>query len=52
MSIPDPQDKPRSDPAGELRDVESAPASGQGREYEKPQIHPRDEEREGDFWCD
>ena len=51
MSIGDPQDKP-TDPPGALNDPETAPAIVEGREYERPKIHPQDEETEGDFWCD
>ena len=52
VSIGDPQDKPSDDHAGELDDPETAPAIIESREYERSQIQPRDEETEGDFWCD
>ena len=51
VSIGDPQDK-SSNPAGEADNVEEPLVIAEGREYQRPQIHPRDEETEGDFWCD
>lgn len=51
MSIRNPDDG-LEDAASERKESEKERSTPAGEVYEKPQIRPRDEEQEGDFWCD
>lgn len=39
-------------PATERKEQAEDQPTTEDEVYEKPQLHPQDGEREGDFWCD